>query len=58
MLSIIDYDTSIAAVRRAVAGWRSPDVRRAAQRRGMTTDWSWREPAGRHLALYRTLAAR
>jgi starch synthase len=51
-------DAVADAVRRAVAGWRSPDVRRAAQQRGMTADWSWREPAGRHLGLYRAVSAR
>lgn len=51
-------DAVADAVRRAVAGWHRPDVRRAAQLRGMTADWSWREPASRHLSLYRTIAAR
>jgi len=46
------------AVRRAVAGWRNPDVCRAARQRGMAADWSWREPASRHVDLYRTVAAR
>jgi starch synthase len=51
-------DAVADAVRRAVAGWRNLDVRRAARQRGMTADWSWREPASRHLDLYRRVAAR
>lgn len=42
-------------LRRAVRGWAHADLRRAAQRRGMSTDWSWREPAARHVELYRRL---
>jgi starch synthase len=46
------------AILRAVRGWRSPSVRVGAQRRGMTTDWSWAEPAAAHRDLYRTLTTR
>ncbi len=42
-------------LRRAVRGWAHADLRRAAQRRGMSTDWSWRAPAARHVELYRRL---
>lgn len=45
-------------LRRALRDWADPDVRREAQVRGMTTDWSWREPAARHVALYARLARR
>jgi starch synthase len=44
------------ALRRAVRGWADPAVRTAAQRRGMSADWSWAEPAAEHVALYRSLA--
>lgn len=47
----------VETVRRAVAGWQRTDARRAAQQRGMSADWSWREPAARHIDLYRSLAA-
>lgn len=42
------------------AARRMGDRRRAAtlRRRGMEVDWSWRQPAGEHLALYRDLGAR
>jgi starch synthase len=42
-----------AALERAVRGWASIRRRRALQRRGMSADWSWREPAARHVELYR-----
>jgi starch synthase len=44
------------AVRRATRGWADPALRAEAQRRGMSADWSWREPAARHLELYRRIA--
>lgn len=43
------------ALARAVRGWSDPAVRALAQRRGMTTDWSWAVPAARYLELYRRL---
>ena len=46
------------ALGRAVRGWSDPEIRAAAQRRGMTADWSWREPAAEHVALYRKLLRR
>jgi starch synthase len=47
------------AVRRAVRGWSDPALRRAAQRRGMSTDWSWSGPAAEYAETYRrVLAAR
>jgi starch synthase len=47
------------AVRRALRGWRDEALRRAAQRRGMLTDWSWRGPAAEYAETYRrVLAAR
>ena len=46
------------ALVRAVRGWADPAVRTPAQVRGMTADWSWAEPAARHVELYRRLADR
>jgi starch synthase len=44
------------ALERAVRGWVDPEIRAAAQHRGMTADWSWAEPAARYGELYRQLA--
>lgn len=46
------------ALVRAVRGWADPAIRAAAQLRGMTADWSWTDPAARHVELYRRLADR
>jgi starch synthase len=46
------------ALVRAVRGWADPAIRTPAQFRGMTADWSWAEPATRHVELYRRLADR
>jgi starch synthase len=43
------------ALVRAVLGWADASVRAGAQRRGMTADWSWAEPAAEHIELYRRL---
>jgi glycogen synthase len=43
------------ALTRAGRGWAQRPRRVAAQRRGMTADWSWREPAAHHVELYRLL---
>ena len=40
------------AVHRAVRGWSNPRRRASIQRRGMTADWSWAEPARRYQAIY------
>lgn len=40
------------ALCRAVGGWRNPDRRARAQRRGMTADWSWTQPASEYIELY------
>lgn len=45
------------ALHRAVRGWGHRARRRGAQRRGMSADWSWREPALRHIELYERLCA-
>lgn len=43
------------AIHRAVRGWGDLDRRRRAQRNGMSTDWSWDQPAADHLAIYRAI---
>ncbi len=42
----------VDAVHRGIRALRVSSRRRAMQRRGMTTDWSWAAPAGRHLEVY------
>jgi len=42
----------VDAVHRAVAAWRDPSRRHAAQRAGMAADWSWSEPARLHRDAY------
>lgn len=46
------------ALCRAVHGWRNPARRARAQHRGMTTDWSWTQPASEYIELYQQLAVR
>ena len=43
------------AVHRAIRGWSNPRRRAAIQRRGMTADWSWAEPAQRYETIYSSL---
>ncbi len=45
----------VDAMHRATAAFRNKVVWRAAQRRGMTADWSWRQPAQRYIELYKGL---
>ena len=44
-------------VHRAVRAWQEPGRRRQIRQRGMRVDWSWTEPADRHVELYRQLVA-
>jgi starch synthase len=44
-----------AAIQRALAVWRQPEVWLRLQRNAMRTDVSWRRPAARYAALYREL---
>ncbi len=46
------------ALCRATYAWKNQDRRVGAQRRGMTTDWSWREPAASYIDVYREVIAR
>jgi len=48
-LSVLD------ALHRALRGIERKGPRQKLQRRGMKADWSWREPAARHVELYRSL---
>jgi starch synthase len=50
-----DTDAFRATLARAVRGWSDEAVRRGAQRRGMTTDWSWAGPAAQYASIYRRL---
>lgn len=43
------------ATHRAVRGWRATKTRNAVRIRGMTNDWSWREPARRQIELYESI---
>jgi starch synthase len=50
-------ETLTAAIGRATSLWREPTVWRRMQRNAMKTDVSWRRPAARYAALYRSLLA-
>jgi starch synthase len=47
----------IDAIHRAIRAWKQPRRRAAIQRRGMQADWSWTNPAQRHVELYEDLVA-
>ncbi len=49
----VDAASVIDALHRAVRAWRGPARRAEIVRRAMTADWSWAEPAERHLGIYR-----
>lgn len=53
-----DSDSVTKAVCRAVLGWKNPDRRARAQHRGMTSDWSWTQPATQYIDLYHHLVDR
>jgi glycogen synthase len=54
----VDAAGMIDALHRATRAVRQPNRRKALQRRGMTVDWSWTQPAIDHLAVYRELFTR
>jgi starch synthase len=54
----VDAAGVIDALHRATRAVRQPNRRKALQRRGMTVDWSWTQPAVDHLAVYRELLTR
>ncbi|MEJ7801471.1 MAG: glycogen/starch synthase, partial [Ilumatobacter sp.] len=47
----VDESGIVDVVHRALRGVRHADRRKAMQKRGMTTDWSWGEPAAEFVAL-------
>jgi len=53
----VDTAGIVDALHRAVRAWKQPRRRAAIQRRGMTRDWSWTEPAIEHIEVYRGLLA-
>ena len=48
----VDTAGIVDALHRAARAVKQPARRRALQRRGMSTDWSWTHPAHEHIALY------
>lgn len=50
----VDTTGLVDALHRAVRAWRVKGRRRDITTRGMTTDWSWAEPAQDFIALYET----
>ena len=54
----VDTAGIVDALHRAARAVKQPARRRALQRRGMSTDWSWTHPAHEHLALYREMLTR
>lgn len=45
----------VAAVRRAVAAWRRPEIWQRLQRNAMARDFGWAASARRYIALYKTM---
>jgi len=55
MSASVDAPGVLDALHRAVRAWKHPARRKAIQRRGMVTDWSWETPAADHRAIYEQL---
>ena len=53
----VDDAGVVDATHRAVRAVRSKTRRMAIAKRGMSTDWSWEQPAAQHLAIYKEIAA-
>ncbi len=51
----VDTAGLVDGLHRAVRAWRHPQRRAGIQARGMGHDWSWAEPAARHIELYESL---
>jgi starch synthase len=51
----VDPAGVVDALHRAVRGWKQPRRRSAIRRRGMEADWSWLQPAERHIEVYAEL---
>jgi len=56
--SEIDESGIVDAIHRALRSHRHAGRRQAIQRRGMSTDWSWAEPAQRYVDLYRSVLSK
>ena len=54
----VDSAGMVDALHRAARAVKQPARRRAIERRGMTTDWSWTQPAHEHIEIYRELLTR
>lgn len=54
----VDQAGFLDAVHRGVRAHKSTSRRRGIQRRGMSIDWSWDEPAARHLDVYQDAISR
>ena len=54
----VDSAGIVDALHRAARAVKQPARRKALQRRGMGTDWSWTHPAAEHIALYHELLTR
>lgn len=54
----VDTAGLVDALHRAVRAWKHKRRRQGIQRRGMEQDWSWRQPAEQHLALYQEMLSR
>jgi len=48
----VDTAGFVDALHRAVRAWSDPKRRATIQQRGMTADWSWKDPARHHIELY------
>jgi starch synthase len=53
----VDTAGFVDAIHRAVRAWNKPKRRSAIQMRGMTADWSWKNPARRQIELYEAIVA-
>jgi starch synthase len=52
----VDTTGFVDALHRAVRAWSDPKRRVTIQHRGMMTDWSWKDPARKHIELYEEIA--
>lgn len=48
----VDTAGIVDALHRGVRAWKHPRRRGSIQQRGMTTNWSWKEPARHHIEAY------
>ncbi len=57
LLAEVSVAGLVDGLHRGVRAWSQKSTRRDMQRRGMKTDWSWTEPARRHVELYQDLVS-